>query len=533
MLDVLIRGGWIADGTGNPVYPADLAIEDDSIVDIGRLDQAKAKTTIDAAGKIVAPGFVDINSHTDWSIFSNPNVESTVRQGVTTELVGNCGNGFAPVTAHSREFVTARLREFAYGGPVDWSDYAEYLEAISTLRTSNNLAFMVGHNTLRYAVGLFQEIPTREQMQAMEAFLREAMECGAMGLSSGLEFQPGRLAQIDELIRLNRIVGEYDGWYASHIRNRDAFLQEAVDEFIQIVRDGGTRGELLHLNVRYNTGAAPGAWERAVGSLEGARRLGLEVLTDTTPYPYGTGMMAGILPPWLFERGVQGALEGLREESVREQLRGQCDRYWRFIHRGDWDRIWLQGSAQFPELSGRTFAEISEIMRKDPWECYFDILAAAGTKLESLQLIGTLFTEGHLAEMIRHPLFSLSADTFSSRIDGPLADVIQHPLPFAGHVHFLTHHARSKHTLTMEDAIRKLSSMPATQYRLRRRGMLRPGNFADVVVFDYEALDDVSTLQSPLHYVRGVEHVFVNGIQVVKSEQHTGAQPGRILRRTD
>lgn len=531
MIDVLVRGGWVADGTGNPRFPADVAVAGDRIVAVERLPGASAKRVIEAGGRIVCPGFVDVNSHSDWSLHSNPELQSTIRQGVTTEIVGNCGNGFAPVTPASGDFVTARLREFAYEGPVGWTGFASYLEAVESLRPSANLGFMLGHNTLRYAVGAREGNVSQAQLEQMERLVEEAVEAGAYGLSTGLEFEPGRHARTGELVRLAKVAGRRGGWHSSHIRNRDEFLQTAVEEFLAVVRESGCRGELLHLNVRHNSGAAEGAWERAVASVDAARSGGLDVLTDTTPYPYGTGMMAGILPDWLFANGVEGALEGLRDAEVRRRLRGDCDRYWRFIHRGEWDRVRLQGSPEFPELNGRSFAEISQLWRKDAWDCYFDVLLAAGRQMESIQLIGMLFTEEHLAEMISHPLFMLSADTFSSRTDGPLAQVLQHPLPYAGHVHFLTHHVRERGTLRLEDAIRKLTSMPARHYGLGDRGLLQPGCRADLVVFDYDRLDDVSSLERPVAYARGVEYVLVNGVPVVDGGEHTGRRPGRVLRR--
>ncbi len=531
MLDILIRGGRLADGTGNPAYPADVAIAGDRIVEIGRLAGAAARRVIDAAGKIVCPGFVDVDSHTDWSILANPTAESTIRQGVTTEVVGHCGNGFAPVSDASRSFIAGRLREFAYDGPVSWSTFGEYVDAMARLGTANNLAFMVGHNALRAAAGVVDSRATAPQLAAMKGFVREAMEAGAVGLSSGLEFEPGRLAPTEELVRLAAVVGRYGGMYSSHIRNRDEFLQDAVEEFLAIARSGRTRGEISHLNVRLNTGAPAGAWERAVETVERARRDGLDVLADTTPFTFGTGMMAGILPPWLFEGGTARALERLGDPAIRGRLRGECDRYWRFIHRGEWERVRLQGSVEHPELNGKSFREIAALRGRDEWDCYFDILVEAGPKMDSVQVVGILFTEDHLAEMIRHPLFNLSADTWSSRVDGPLSEVTRFPLPFAGHVHFLTHHVRERGTLRLEDAIRKMTSMPATHFGLRDRGLLRAGHAADVVVFDFGALEDGSTMDEPLAYARGVEEVIVNGALVVDGGEHTGERPGRILRR--
>ncbi len=532
MLDVLIRNGWLADGTGNPTYPADLGIHGDRIAAIGRLSDAQAQRVIDATDRIVCPGFVDADGHTDYTMFANPTLESTVRQGVTTEVVGGCGNSFAPVSTVSHQFIAGRLRELAYEGPVEWSSFADYLDAIAAMGTSGNFAFLVGHNALRYAAGVFEPKARSDQLRAMENYVREAMEAGALGLSSGLEFEPGRSAPTEELVELARVAAEYGGCYVSHIRNRDTHFQEAVDEFVEIVRRSTQRGQLQHLNVRYNTGADEGAWQRAVDTMGRARRDGLAILSDAFPFPFALGLMAGILPPWLFDEGVGRAAERLRDRGIRERLRVDCDRYWRFIHRGEWDRVRLQGSPQHPELNGKTFREIAALWGKDEWDCYFDVLAAAGVRLESVLMVGTLFTEEHLAEMIRHPLFCLSPDNWSSRIDGPLSEVTRHPLPYCGHVHFLTHHVRERGTLRLEEAIRKMTSMPASHFGLHDRGLLRPGCAADVVVFDFEALDDVSTWERPLAYARGVEHVLVNGVMVVDGGEHTGARPGRVLRRS-
>jgi N-acyl-D-amino-acid deacylase len=531
MLDVLIRNGWIADGTGNPRFPADVAIAGDRIVDVARLSEATAHRVIDATGKIVCPGFVDPNGHSDWTVLTNPTGDSFIYQGVTSEIVGNCGNSFAPVSELSRAFITARLRAHAYEGPVEWSSFAEYLDVTAKSGSSTNLAWIVGHNAMRYAAGVSGHECTEDQARTMECYVREAMEAGALGMSSGLEFEPGRSATTEELIRLAKVAGEYDGYYTSHTRNRDVRLQESTEEFLTIVRESGTHGEYLHLNVRYNTGASDGAWQQAVDTLERERQSGLDVLTDTTPFTFGTGMMAGILPPRIFEGGVESALEYLRDPIARLQLRQECDRYWRFISRGDWERVRIEGSRTHPEIDGKNFREIAELWGKDEWDCYFDILVAAGRGMESIQIVGILFTEEHLAEMIRHPLFSLSADTWSSRIDGPLSEVTRLPLPYCGHVHYLTHHVREKGTLRLEECIRKLTSMPATHFGLKGRGLLRPGYFADVAVFDYEALDDVSTLEKPVAYARGFEYVLVNGVFTLDAGRHTGALAGRILRR--
>ncbi|HUP32237.1 MAG TPA: amidohydrolase family protein [Gaiellaceae bacterium] len=533
MLDVLIRGGWVVDGTGNPAFPGDVAIDDGRLVEVGRLGEgATAEQVIDATGKTVCPGFVDPHSHSDFTVLTNPAAESTIRQGVTTEVVGNCGWSYAPVTDFSTPMMLGRLRTFAYEGPIEWSTTGEFLGFVEGVGHSQNLAWFVGHNAVRLAAGVSGSEPSEEGLRSMERHVREALDAGALGMSTGLEFEPGRAAPTEELTRLNAVAGEYEGAvYASHVRNRDANLLPSIGEFLKIARAGGTKAEISHLNVRHNTGAPDSGWERAVELMADSREHGLDVLADTTPLRDGLGQMAAILPPWVMEGGAAAAAARLRQPSVRRRLRGECDRYWRFIHNGEWDRVRLQTSREFPGLEGKSFPDIARALGKDEWDAFFDILAAEGEALESALMVGRLFTDEHLAQMIGHPLFCLGVDIFTSTVDGPLSEVAKHPLAFAGHVHYLTHHVRELGTLRLEEAIRKMTRMPAAHFGLRDRGLLLPGFAADVVVFDFDALDDVSTDEKPLAYAQGVEHVLVNGVAVVDDGQHTGARPGRQLLR--
>ncbi|NQT58055.1 MAG: D-aminoacylase [Bacteroidetes bacterium] len=536
MLDVVIRNGWVFDGTGNPMYRADVGIQEDRIVEVRQLKNVEAGHVIDATKKIISPGFIDSHSHTDWTIHTNPTVQSTIRQGITTEIVGNCGMGNAPTSDLSREYVAGRLREYCYEGPITWSTFADYLDAISQMGTSCNLAWFVGHSTIRESVGIGGSTEssdvTKEQMCSMENHVREAMEAGALGLSTGLEYEPGRLASTEEILRLAKVVGEYDGYYASHIRNYAESLQTAIEEFIEIVNLSGTRGQVSHLNVRYNTGAEEGSWQRAVETIEQARRDGLNIQTDCTGFDDGIGCLAAILPPWVRTGGPERTAKLLQDPEVRISVRNECDRYWRFIHRGEWDRVRIMQSKQFPEIAGKNFFEIADQWKKDVWDCYFDILVAAGSELDHLLALGLLFTEEHVDEMVRHPLFSLEGDIPSSSLDGPLRDKLPYRASYAGMIHFLTHHVREKHTLRLEDAIRKMTSMPATHFGLGDRGLIRTGCFADVVVFDYNHLNDVSVNEKPLAYAQGIEYVIVNGTLVVDNSEHTGARPGRNLLRS-
>ncbi|CAA9220245.1 MAG: N-acyl-D-amino-acid deacylase [uncultured Chloroflexi bacterium] len=511
-LDVLIRNGWVADGTGNPLYPADVAISGDRIVEVGRVsEEATAGRVIDAAGKVVCPGFVDAHSHSDRSIHANTMAQSTIRQGITTEIVGNCGSSYAPLPGTS---------------------FGAYLDGLEATGISPNLASYIGHNTMRRATGVQGAEVTSDQIRVMQGMVQEAMEAGALGLSTGLEFDPGRLASMKEIVQLASVAGQYRGYYTSHIRNRDAGLQAAVDECLEVGRRAGTPVQVSHLNVRHNTGAAEGAWQRSADTVEAARRAGMDVMADMTPFREGMGSLTAILPQWFVVEGPARGAELLGDKTVRARLRNECDRYWRFIHRGEWDRVRVMNSAEFPEINGKPMDEIARLWEQDPWDCYFDLLAASLGRSSGLSGMALLFTDEHLAEVISHPLFSLAVDGWTSQIDGPLSQRSLHPLYFAGMVHYLTHHVRERHTLRLEEAIRKMTSLPATRFELQGRGLLRAGCFADVVVFDYDALDDGSTIEQPLAYCRGVEHVLVNGTAVVLGGEHTGARPGRALRRT-
>ncbi len=426
-MSILIRNGWLADGTGNPIYPADVMIEDDRIAAVEHLPEARAERIIDAKGKIVCPGYIDCHSHTDWTIHSNPEMQSTVRQGVTTEIIGNCGFSMAPLGDRSRTYCQQVLKHFGYDGRVDWSSFAEYLETVGQMKTSENLACFVGHSAIRAAVGI----------------------------------------------------------------------------------------------------TSPSA----VGMLENARERGIDIQTDCVGYEDGIGKLAAILPPWVLEGGIEQAALMMKDESVRQRLCTECDRYWRFLHHGDWFRVTMVQDKPFPEIVGKNFEEIAELWGKDPWDCYFDIMAAAGAGMDDLIAVGLMFTEAHVAEMVSHPLFSLETDFISSDLNRTLRDILPFKASFGGMIYFLTCHVQERKTLRLEDAVRKMTSMPATHFRLRDRGLLRKGYFADVVVLDYENLDDGANDSQSFAYAKGVEHVIVNGTMVVDNSEHTGARPGRILPR--
>jgi N-acyl-D-amino-acid deacylase len=356
------------------------------------------------------------------------------------------------------------------------------------------------------------------------------MDSGAIGFSSGLEYGAGRFADTEELVDLARVVGRREGMYASHIRNRDSSLGAAVDEFFDVVHRGGVRAQLSHLNVRYDTGAPRGAWEQAAQRVVDERRRGTDVLADMTPYPHGIGMAAGLLPGWLIERPAAEAAEMLCDEEIRTRVRQDCDRYWRFVHRGQWKRVRLGVSAAHPEWEGLTFPQIAQRHGRDEWDCLFDILAAAGPDLGNVQLLGLLFTEGHLSDAIAHDHFLLGVDAFTTCREGPLHARTRHPLFYYGHTHYLAHHVPAG-TLTLENAIHKMTGMVADHFGIHERGYLRENYRADIVVFDPKVLARTDTSAMPPDYANAARHVWVNGVAVVSDARHTGQLPGQVLRK--
>lgn len=530
MLDLLIRGGTVVDGTGRAARAADVGVRGDRIAFVGDAGTLTARETVDAAGMLVTPGLIDPHSHSDWSILGNRDALSSIHQGVTTEVVGNCGVTYAPLAEHHRGAARSALRAYGYDGDVDWSSFGEYLERVHEPGTAQNLVWFVGHTALRRRA-MADAREGAELQTAMTRHLAEALDAGAIGFSSGLEYGAGRFAGTEELTALARSMARHGGMYASHIRNRDASLGEAVDEFFRIVRGADVRAQLSHLNVRHNTGASADAWADAVGRLVQEREDGVDVLADMTPYPDGIGLATGLLPEWLAGRDAGDAAELLAEPAVRERVRQDADRYWRFVHRGEWHRVRLAVSPATPELEGLTFPEIAEVTGKDEWESYFDILAAAGPDMGAVQFIGELFQDQHVAAAVGHEQFLLGVDGYTSRRDGPLAARTRHPLFFHGHVHFLAHHALRTGTLSLEVAVHKMTGAVAEHFGIADRGVLAEGAFADVVVYDTDLLARVDTFAMPDEYATAARHVWVNGQAAVTDGRRTHRRSGRRLGR--
>lgn len=528
MFDILIRGGTIVDGTGSPAFPADVGIRGNRIVAIGNLGDAEARTTVDAAGKLVCPGFVDSHSHTDRTILGNREATSSIYQGVTTEIVGNCGMTYAPVTPTNRPTMEQHVDCFCPGVRADWNTFGEYMDRVAE-GTAVNLGLLIGHNALRRGfLGRADRRPTEEEMGGMERSVADALDAGAIGLSFGLEFIPGRLADSEELRRLCAVAGERNKMTAWHVRNRDRRFEEAVDESIAVTRSAGAALQLSHLSAK--PGSSPRAWNRVMESVRLARAEGHDVQCDMIPFTIGPGLLSTILPDWASQGTIEEIGARLRDPAARVRMVQQSDRYWFLFHYRQWDRLTLTACRSHPEWLGMTFEELGSETGRDPFDIVYDILADDGEAMDEVWINGVLFSEGDITEWLADPLFSIASDGLAVKDSGPCTRFANHPTNYGWTPTVLRKYVHELRALRLEEAIRKMTSMPATRFGLLGRGVLRAGMFADVIVFDESAFQTRATYLKPHVYAEGMEYVIINGAIALREGAPTGILAGRVLR---
>ncbi len=527
MYDLLLRGGTVVDGSGAPGRRADVAVVGDRIAHVGAPGQVDAVRTIDVAGQVVAPGVIDIHSHSDFTLLEERSARSIVRQGVTTEVVGNCGQTYAPITERNRAAVAERSAGWQPGVAVTWSSVAEYLDAV---RAGNgvNCYVLVGHGTLRGAVVGAEDRPaTAVETERMQALLDESLQAGARGMSTGLEFMPGRPATPDELAALAEVVGRHGGLLATHVRNRDRRFVEAVDEMVDAGRHGRCRLQLSHLMVK--PGHAPRAWETVVEHMERARGSGQDVAADMIPYDTGPGLVTGFLPGWALAGGSRATLARLRTPELYAQIRQDYDRYWLFVAMGEWDRLTVAFTEAHPEWIGERFDTLARRLGIEPIDLLLRLLSDEGEGLDRVTVNGRLFSEEHVRTCLTHPLFALSSDGFRGTRGGGRGEVANHPSCWGWVPKILGLYVRQEGELTLEDAIRKMTSYPAERLGLSERGLVREGLYADLFVFDPATVGTGASFATPAVPPTGIGHVFVNGTPVVEGGAPTGALPGRVL----
>ena len=508
--DLLILGGKVVDGSSNPWFHADIGVRGEKISEIGRLSGSVASKMIDASGKVVAPGFIDMHSHSDIYLFTNPLAEPKTRQGVTTEVLGQDGLSVAPLTTESRSELRKYLAGLLGDFPASWTwrSVGDYLKQVEEAKPSVNTATYVGHGSVRAAVMGFEErAPTPKELQEMKELVDRSMKEGAFGLSTGLIYPPSCYADVEELGELCKAVADLGGYYVTHLRNEADTLLESMKEAFEIARVSGVPAHISH-----HKAAGRRNWGRVRDSLamiDRARDEGMDVTCDQYPYIAGSTMLSSILPSWAHEGGTERMLDRLGDRGVRSRMKADMER--------DLQSIMVTYCRHRKQFEGKMLTKIAEETGKDPYDAAFDLLLE-----EEAAVSMAVFNmcEDDVKMVMRHPAVMIGTD-------GLLAGR-PHPRAYGTYPRILGRYVREERNLGLEDAVRKMTSLPAQRLGLRDRGLLREGYFADIAIFDPEAVLDRATFEDPLQFPAGVEWVIVNGAVTVENGAHTGARNGKV-----
>lgn len=533
-LDLAITGGLVVDGTGNPWVRADIGIKDGKVVFVGSLEDVAAGRVLDASGKVVCPGFIDIHAHSDLTLLADGRAMSKVLQGVTTELIGNCGLSAAPLLDQAVEYVQDTARHLVPYLSWSWRTMGEYLAELERQGMSINVATLVGHRTLRAGVMGQTTRPSNDgETGAMAALLERSLREGAFGLSTGLGYAPGSSADQRELVELCKVTARFRAFYSSHIRDEGGRVLEAVREALDISRASGEPVQISHHKGvgRHHRGRAETTL-RLIGDYRAG--AGVDVSFDVYPYTAASTWLSAYLPSWASEGGRDRLLALLEDSAQRDRLRVdmQRDLYEGRDPPSVWKEFLVAGMGQMEghPLEGRSILDIATAAGADPYETVFRLLRESDGLA---RVVHFETTEADLVALLRHPLSLIGSDGSSLAADGPSSAGRPHPRNFGTYPRVLGRYVRERKVLTLEEAVRKMTSGPAGRVGLRNRGLLVPGMWADVVVFDPATIRDTATYRQPKSYPVGVQWVLVNGEMVVEGGRHTGARPGRVLRRTN
>ncbi len=528
--DVIIRNGRIIDGTGNPWVSGDVAVRGDRIAAIGKLSDAKAKRVIDATGLVVSPGFIDMLGQSEYSLLIDNRSISKLSQGITTEITGE-GGSIAPQNTNTRSQLQPVLDQYKL--KIDWSTLAEYFVRLEKAGTPLNIGTYVGAAQVREAIlGDVDRAPTADELGQMKALVAQAMRDGALGISTSLIYPPGHYAKTDELIELARVAGQYGGIYASHMRSEGQSEIAAVEEALRIGREAKLPVEIFHLKVigKPRWGTMP----KIVAMIQDARNRGHDVSADMYPYIAGGTALASSLPPWVAEGGTEKLLDRLRDPAVRARIKLEMA-----TEHPNWENLYLgSGGASGvlvsgvvnPDLKkydGQTLAKIAATQKKAPLDTLFDLVLTDKAQSGAIYFIAS---EGDLRYGLKQPWTSIGLDAGELSLDGPLFEPHSHPRAFGSMPRFLGHYVRDEHLLSLEQAIRKITSLPAQRQRLRDRGLLKEGSYADITIFDPATIQDRASYENPAQLSEGVKFVLVNGKLEYADGHITGTVAGKILR---
>jgi len=526
MLDLAIRNGYVLDGTGNPWFRADIGVKDGRIATVGRLVE-NADTSINALDLTVCPGFIDMHSHSDDALLINPKAESKVRQGVTTEVIGNCGDSGAPINETIREEMEKTGAPIISAGiKVDYSTLQEYTRKLERQGISVNVAPLVGHGNLRkMAVGYGDRPPTRKELGRMKSILAGAMRQGAFGMSTGLIYPPGSYSKAAEIIELAKVASSFGGIYTSHIRGEGDTLLKAVKEAITIGEKAKIPVEISHHKAggKRNWGKV----KQSIKMIEESRARGIDVTCDVYPYVASSFGLVNMLPQWAHEGGPEKIVWRLKDPSTKRRMRR--DMLKGALSSAHWDRTMVAQCPRHPEYQGKFVAGITKARREDPFEFAFNLL------IDEKLAVGVVrfgLCEEDVEYVIRYPNAMIGSDGSALATYGPLGKGHPHPRNFGTFPRVLGHYAREGGIITLPDAVRKMTSLPAQKLGLVDRGVIRPGAWADLVIFNPKTVIDVATYANPKRYPRGIEYVIVNGALTLRRGKHTGATAGKVLKRS-
>jgi N-acyl-D-amino-acid deacylase len=527
--DVIIKNGAVYDGTGSDAQHVDLAIRGDRIAGVGDFKNAKAKTVVDAKGLAVAPGFINMLSWSNESLIQDGRSQSEIRQGVTTEIMGE-GESMGPVNDRVREYMLKQQTDIKY--EVTWKTLAEYLQFLEKRGISCNVASFVGATTIREnVIGFEDKAPTPQQLDQMRDLVRQEMEAGALGIGTSLIYPPAFYAKTDELIELCKVAAKYQGKYISHMRSEGNQLLEALDELIRISREANIPAEVYHIKAAGKKNW--GKLDNLLSRIEAAQKEGLKIRANMYAYTAaGTGLDA-CFPPWTEDGGYPALFKRLRDPETRKKIaaevRTDTDKWENlYLAAGSPDRIILVGfkSEELKPLTGKTLAEVAKMRGKDPIETAMDLVAEDESRISTVYF---MMSDENVKKEIAKPWISFGSDEASQASEGVFLKSNPHPRAYGNFARVLGKYCRDEKVITLPEAVRRLSALPATNLGIDHRGFLKEGMFADVVVFDPKTITDHATFDKPHQYASGVKHVFVNGVQVIKDGEHTGAKPGRAL----
>ncbi len=528
--DVIIKNGQIVDGSGQPSFQGDVAIVGDTIAGIGVFSEEDAKLVIDVSGLVVAPGFINMLSWAIDDLIEDGKSQSDIRQGVTLEVFGE-GRSMGPLTDQMKRNMVESQGSLKFD--VAWTTLGEYLEHLVTRGVSPNVASFVGATTLRiYAVGYDDRAPTEEEMDLMKSLVKQAMEEGALGIGSSLIYAPAFYSSTEELIEICKVAAEYDGMYISHLRSEGPRLLESLDELITIADEAGIRAEVYHL--KQSGQANWHKFDQVVAKIDSARAAGLHITTDMYTYVAGATGLNAAVPPWVQEGGYDKWMERLQDPNIRARVIAEMQapaQGWESLMQAaaSPDNMLLIGfkNDSLKYLQGKTLSEIAQMRNTSPEETVLDLIIQDGSRVGTVYF---LMSEENVKKQIALPWMSFGSDAGSTAPEGVFLSSSTHPRSYGNFARVLSKYVREEQVISLEEAIYKLTTLPATNLKIARRGVLKTGYYADLAIFDPSKIQDHATFDNPRQYATGMQHVFVNGTQVLKDGEHTGALPGQVVR---